>query len=126
MIASIFKEPDDTTVQQILVVNINDKGMECPGMLSEDKVITECESSGVGTAAAAVAAASMYMKTKSKNRLLQQQLSVQSASGGVCSSQASGASHRVGTKKHHRTDGHFKSVSTFLLFLLLIFSIKII
>lgn len=62
--------------QLILVININDKAMECPGMLSEEKVINECETTSGGTAAA------YFKSTRSKNKLLQQQLSVQSSGGG--------------------------------------------
>lgn len=46
--------------QQILAININDKGMECPGMLSEDKVINEYENNS--------SAASVYLKQQHANR----------------------------------------------------------
>jgi len=39
----LLKEPDLLEDYQILVLNINDKSLECPGMLNEDKIIKEYE-----------------------------------------------------------------------------------
>lgn len=41
VINSLLKEPDSLDEYQILVVNINDKSLDCPGMLNEGKVIKE-------------------------------------------------------------------------------------
>ena len=41
VINSLVKEPESLDDYQILVVNINDKSLDCPGMLSEEKVIKE-------------------------------------------------------------------------------------
>lgn len=41
VISSILKEPDSVLDYQILIININDKSLDCPGMLSEDKVIND-------------------------------------------------------------------------------------
>lgn len=41
----LLREPSSEEVYQILVLNISDKGFECPGMLAEEKVVTEYESS---------------------------------------------------------------------------------
>jgi hypothetical protein len=41
VINSLLKEPESLDDYQILIVNINDKSLDCPGMLSEEKVIKE-------------------------------------------------------------------------------------
>lgn len=91
MTTAVFR---DTTAgasedQLILVININDKAMECPGMLSEEKVINECETTSGGAAAA------YFKSTRSKNKLLQQQLSVQSSGGGGGTGGGGGGDGRV-------------------------------
>lgn len=43
VINALLKEPDSVDDYKVLIVNINDKSMECPGMMSEDKIIKEYE-----------------------------------------------------------------------------------
>lgn len=111
VIMSMFKETASNTqdeippsIQQILVVTINDKAMECPGMLSEEKVINECESGGGQHHHHHHSAAAAYLKTKTKNKLLQQQLSIQSGGssggGGGGGAVLNSSSGGVKAKKH--------------------------
>ncbi|CAF0809811.1 unnamed protein product [Brachionus calyciflorus] len=41
VITHLFKEPILEESYQILVININDKGFDCPGMLAEEKVLND-------------------------------------------------------------------------------------
>lgn len=133
MLASVFKDTPPhhhhhhsdietlmlTSVQQILVVNINDKAMECPGMLAEDKVINECSGETSGCSGAAAAAAYFKSTARSnKKKLLEQQLSVQSGSGrgssvgsvggGVVSGGGAGRGISGGGAKKHGVEAQFK------------------
>lgn len=42
-INSLLKETSQEEGYQIIIVNISDKGFECPGMIAEDKVLNEYE-----------------------------------------------------------------------------------
>lgn len=44
VINHLIKEPNLEDGCQILVVNINDKGFDCPGMLAEEKVLNDYDS----------------------------------------------------------------------------------
>ena len=43
VVSAILKEPESIEDYKVLIVNINDKAMECPGMMSEEKLIKEYE-----------------------------------------------------------------------------------
>ena len=45
IISSLMKEPEAGRNHQVVVMSINDQGYDCPGMLSEEKVVKEFENS---------------------------------------------------------------------------------
>lgn len=107
VIAAIFKEAHSEP-DQILVVNISEKGMECPGMLSEEKVITEC---GAVVESTLVRHQRRRVRTPASTgagKLLNAQLSVASSSCSAAAASAPAKAASTGAsaaKKHHQFKG---------------------
>lgn len=45
VLTTLMKDPDSVEDHQVLVMSLNDKNYDCPGMLNEEKVLKEFEAS---------------------------------------------------------------------------------